>query len=67
MVRKQLIMPADMDRQLTELAQKNGTTASEILRKALTLYLVASEKKEQGYKMGFVRSDQPLDVEVIGL
>lgn len=66
-VRKQLIMPTEMDERLTELAQKNGTTASEIVRKALTLYLVASEKKEQGLKMGFARPDQVLETEVIGL
>lgn len=66
-VRKQLLMPAEMDYQLTELARKEGTTASEILRRALTLYLLAHEKKAEGLKMGFARQDQTLEVEIIGI
>lgn len=66
-VRKQLIIPAEMDQNLTQIAQESGTTASEIVRKALTLYMVAVEKKRDGMKFGFVKQTDHLDTEVIGL
>lgn len=66
-VRKQLIIPAEMDERLGAIADEAGTTSSEIVRKAITLYIVASEKKRQGLKMGFARPEQTLETEVIGL
>lgn len=66
-VRKQLIIPADMDQSLTTIAEESGTTASEIVRKALNLYIVAVEKKRDGFKLGFAKQATNLDTEVIGL
>ncbi len=66
-VHRQLILPAEMDQTLTQIAQENGTTSSQVLRKALVLYLVAVEKKRQGMKLGFVNQDGHLGIEVIGL
>lgn len=66
-VRKQLIIPAEMDRRLGAIADESGTTASEIVRKAITLYIAASEKKQQGLRLGFARPEQMLETEVIGL
>lgn len=66
-VRKQLIIPADMDHSLTTIAEESGTTASEIVRKALNLYIVAVEKKRDGFKLGFAKQADRLDTEVIGL
>jgi hypothetical protein len=66
-VRKQLIIPAEMDQSLASIAEDSGTTASEVVRKAITLYIVATEKKRQGLKLGFARPEQTLETEVIGL
>ena len=66
-VRKQLIIPAEMDQSLTQIAMESGTTASEIVRKALALYMVAVDKKRQGMNFGFVKQADHLDTEVIGL
>lgn len=66
-VRKQLIIPAEVDQRLTAIAIDTGTTASEVVRKALTLYIIATEKKQQGLRLGFARPDQILETEVIGL
>lgn len=66
-VRRQLFIPVEMDQTLTEIAQENGTTSSQIVRKALALYLVAVEKKREGMKLGFVKQDGHLGIEVIGL
>jgi predicted transcriptional regulator len=66
-VRKQLIIPAEIDQRLAAIAVDTGTTASEVVRKAITLYIIATEKKQQGLKLGFARPDQTLETEVIGL
>lgn len=66
-VRKQLIIPAEIDQRLAAIADDTGTTASEVVRKAITLYIIATEKKQQGLKLGFARPDQTLETEVIGL
>lgn len=66
-VRKQLIIPAEIDQRLTAIAVDTGTTASEVVRKAITLYIIAIEKQQQGLKLGFARPDQTLEVEIIGL
>lgn len=66
-VRKQLIIPTEMDQRLTCLAEESGTTAAEIVGKALELYVIAIEKKRQGLKLGFARSEQVFEIEVIGL
>ena len=66
-VRKQLIIPAEIDQRLAAIAVNTGTTVSEVVRKAITLYIIATEKKQQGLKLGFARPDQTLETEVIGL
>lgn len=66
-VRKQLIIPAEIDQRLTAIAVDTGTTVSEVVRKAITLYIIAIEKQQQGLKLGFARPDQTLEVEIIGL
>lgn len=66
-VRKQLIIPAEIDQRLAAIAVDTGTTASEVVRKAITLYIIATKKKQQGLKLGFARPDQTLEAEVIGL
>lgn len=66
-VHRQLILPAEMDQTLTQIAQENGTTSSQVVRKALALYMVAVEKKREDIKLGFVNQDGHLGVEVIGL
>lgn len=66
-IRKQLIIPAEIDQRLVSIAVDTGTTPSEVIRKAIMLYILATEKKQQGFKLGFARPDQALETEVIGL
>ncbi len=66
-VRKQLIIPAEVDQRLTAIALDTGTTVSEVVRKAITLYIIAIDKQQQGLKLGFARPDQMLETEIIGL
>lgn len=66
-VRAQLVLSEDLDREINRAAEDAGSTRSEVVRKALTLYLTAIEKKKQGLKLGFARPEQVLETEVIGL
>lgn len=66
-VRAQVVLSEDLDREINKAAEDAGSTRSEVVRKALTLYLAAVEKKKQGLKLGFARPDQTLETEVIGL
>lgn len=66
-VRAQIVLSTDLDREINDAAEAAGTTRSEVVRKALTLYLAALEKKKLGLKLGFARPEQTLETEVIGL
>lgn len=66
-VRVQLILSDELEREINNAAEESGNTRSELVRKALTLYLAALEKKKQGLKLGFAKPDQALETEVIGL
>jgi predicted transcriptional regulator len=66
-VRLNLVITKHLDDMLEKLADKHGTNKSEILRKALALFEVANEAKEQGNKLGVVSKDRQLITEIIGL
>lgn len=66
-VRLNLVITKQLDVMLEKLAEENGTNKSDILRKALALYEVASDAKEQGNKLGIVSKDRQVLTEIIGL
>lgn len=66
-VRAQVVLSEELDQDINKAAEEAGSTRSEVVRKALTLYLAAIEKKKQGLKLGFAKPDQVLETEVIGL
>lgn len=66
-VRAQLVLSEDLDREINKAAEDAGSSRSEVVRKALTLYLTALEKKKQGLRLGFAKQGQVLETEVIGL
>ncbi|MBN8762156.1 CopG family transcriptional regulator [Thiobacillus sp. 0-1251] len=66
-VRAQLILSDELDREINKAAEETGNSRSELVRKALTLYLAALDKKKQGLKLGFAKPEQTLETEVIGL
>lgn len=66
-VTRQLIISTEMDQSLNRIAREGATTASEIVGKALDLYIIAIEKKRQGYKLGFTKHADRLETEVIGI
>jgi metal-responsive CopG/Arc/MetJ family transcriptional regulator len=66
-IRAQIVLSEDLDQEINKAVQDSGSNRSEVVRKALTLYMTALEKKKQGLKLGFARPDQTLETEVIGL
>lgn len=66
-VRLNLVITKQLDEMLEKLAEENGTNKSEILRKALALFEVANEAKEQGNKLGVVSKDRQVLAEIVGL
>jgi hypothetical protein len=66
-VRLNLVITRKLDETLQKLADANGTNKSEILRKALALYEVASEAKDSGKKLGILSKDRQVLTEIVGL
>jgi len=67
-VRFNVVLSDDLNRDLDLAAQESETNKSEILRKAITLYLAARDGKRRGLKIGLVEPEtQKLETEIIGL
>lgn len=63
-----VVLSDDLSRLIDVAADENETNKSEIIRKALQLYLAAHEGKAKGLKLGLVDpSTEQLRTEFIGL
>jgi metal-responsive CopG/Arc/MetJ family transcriptional regulator len=67
-VRFNVVLSDDLNREIDQVVEESETSKSEILRKALQLYLAAREGKNRGLKLGLVEpSTEKLQTEIIGL
>ncbi|NOV28652.1 CopG family transcriptional regulator [Methylomonas sp. ZR1] len=67
-VRFNVVLSDDLNRELDKAAEEGDTNKSEILRKAITLYLAARDGRRRGLKIGLVEPEtQKLETEIIGL
>jgi len=67
-VRLNVVLSDDLNREIDRVASQTETNKSEILRKALQLFLAAREGRERGLKVGLVDSKtQQLTTEIVGL
>lgn len=67
-VRFNVVLSDDLNREIDRVAEKAETNKSEILRKALQLYLAAQDGKQRGLKIGLVEpKTEKLQTEFIGL
>lgn len=67
-VRFNVVLSDDLNRELDKAAEEGETNKSEILRKAITLYLAARDGRRRGLKIGLVDPEtQKLETEIIGL
>lgn len=67
-VRFNLVLSDELNREIDRVAAETETNKSEILRKALQLYLVAREGKREKLKLGLVDPQTGrLKTEIVGL
>lgn len=67
-VRFNVVLSDDLNREIDKVAAVTETNKSEILRKALQLYLVAREGKQRGLKLGLVEAtSERMQTEIVGL
>lgn len=58
----------DLNSEIERLATESESSKSDIFRKALQLYLAASQGKKRGLKLGLVEPvSQRLETEIVGL
>lgn len=66
-VRLSLDISPEMNELIAQLAERTGSTKSEVLRKAIVLMEVAVDAKRQGKKFGIAEKDQQLATEIVGI
>ena len=67
-VRFNVVLSDDLNREIDKAVVESETSKSEILRKALQLYLAARDGKKGGLKLGLVEADtNKLKTEIVGL
>ena len=66
-VRLNLLLSDELNAQIEKVVSDRGTTKVEMLRKAIALYVAASEGKEKGLRVGLARPEQALETEFVGL
>lgn len=67
-VRLNVVLSDDLNREIDRVAEETESNKSEILRKALQLFLAAREGKQRGFKLGLVEpKTEKLQTEIIGL
>lgn len=67
-VRFNVVLSDDLNSEIDKAAAESESNKSEILRKALQLYLAARDGKRRGLKLGLVEpSTEKLQTEIVGL
>ena len=67
-VRFNVILSDDLNKEIDKVAEETESNKSEILRKALQLYLAARDGKRRGLKLGLIEpKSEKLQTEIVGL
>lgn len=66
-IRISLDLPASLNAQLENIAAREHHSKSDVLRKALALFIVANDATHQGKKVGIAGKDQSLETEFVNL
>jgi metal-responsive CopG/Arc/MetJ family transcriptional regulator len=67
-VRFNVVLSEDLNREIDKAAAETESNKSEILRKALQLYLAARDGRRRGLKLGLVEpTSEKLQTEIVGL
>jgi metal-responsive CopG/Arc/MetJ family transcriptional regulator len=63
-----VVLSDELNRDIERVAREGETNKSEIIRKALQLYLAASDGKRRGLKLGLVEPEtRQMQTEFVGL
>jgi ferredoxin len=60
-------LPPDENTALEKISTETSQSKSEILRKGLALVKIARDAKQKGYKLGLLKQDNDIDIEIIGV
>lgn len=66
-VRLSLLLSDELNTQIEAVVKTRHITKAAMLRKAIALYVAASEGRELGLRFGLARHDQTLETEFVGL
>jgi predicted transcriptional regulator len=66
-VRLNILLSDELYTQIEKVAGDREATKAEVLRKAIALYLAATDGKKKGLRVGLANSDQKLETEFVGL
>ncbi len=66
-VRLSLTVSPELNERLEQLASQSHSTKSEILRKAIALFDVATEAKEQKQRIGLFDQNRQMVTEIVGI
>ena len=66
-VRLSLIVSPQLNETLEGLAESQHTTKSDVLRKAIALFDLASEAKAKDQRLGILDKDRKIVTEIVGL
>lgn len=67
-VRFNVVLSEELNREIDKAAEETESNKSEILRKALQLYLAARDGKRRGLKLGLIEpKSEKLQTEIVGL
>jgi predicted transcriptional regulator len=66
-VKLSLYVSPQLNETLESMAQQSGSTKSDVLRKALALFEVASEARRDGNRIGILTKDRQLVTEIVGV
>jgi len=67
-IRLNVVLSDDLNRDIEKVAAEAETNKSEIIRKALQLFIAASEGKRRGLKLGLVEPEtRQMQTEFVGL
>ena len=66
-VKLSLFVSPQLNESLESMAQESGSTKSDVLRKALALFEVASEARRDGNRIGILTKDRQVVTEIVGV
>lgn len=66
-VRLSLLLSDELNAQIEAVVKTQNTSKAAMLRKAIALYVAASDGQERGLRFGLARRDQTLETEFVGL